>query len=310
MTAIMARVTQFKFFSGLHCFSALHCFLALQLLTMSHWAVSAVVVQDDAGNTLQLLQPAARVISLAPHLTENMFAIGSGSKLLAVSRFSDFPAQAKSLPSVGDYQSIDTEAILALQPDLILAWVDGGNYAAVNQLQDFGLPIYWSRPATLESIANELHNLSILTGAGVTGEQASEVFSAQLKALSQFQHRAPVAVFYQVWQQPLQTLNGQTLISDIIRHCGGVNLFANAPAVVMEVSVEAVIAARPDVILGSHAKGEDPSWVEAWRRWPTINAVRNNQLYSLNADTISRNTPRALLGARQVCDYLQNSRSP
>ncbi|WP_317931507.1 cobalamin-binding protein [Halioxenophilus sp. WMMB6] len=250
-----------------------------------------------------------RLVSLSPHLTENLFVIGAGGQLLGVSRYSDYPEAAQALPVVGDYQSLNIEAILALQPDLILAWADGGNIPAIEQLQRFGIAVYWSRPTTLASIADELRTLGGLTAHADEAERQAKQFETTLQSLTLYSQLRPVSVFYQVWQTPLQTLNHNTLINSVIELCGGVNIYAQLPATVAQVAVESLLAQNPEMILGSHPSGEQPHWRSYWQRWPQLHAVQAQHIFSINADYLSRHTPRILFGAEQVCQAIDSVRS-
>ncbi|BFM06506.1 cobalamin-binding protein [Halioxenophilus aromaticivorans] len=285
----------------------LACAWCVQPANAASKSSSRFSVTDDLGRIVTLGQPAKRVVSLAPHLTENVFAIGAGGTLVGVSQYSDYPAAAQKITQVGDYQSINVEQVIALQPDVILAWVDGGNQQALNHLAGMGIPIYWSRPATIPAIAKELSRLGVLTGHQKQAAQVVDDFNHRLQTLQNSAHNSPVSVFYQVWAKPLQTLNNNSLIGAVITLCGGRNVFGDAPAVVAQVDREAVLLANPEVILGTHAQGEAPTWKADWLPWRTITAVAKQHIYSIEADVLSRHTPRVLQGAQQVCNYLSEA---
>lgn len=289
--------------------------IGYKMLFLVFWAcwsiqcVSEIRVQDDTGAWLTLSKPVTRVVSLAPHLSENLYAVGAGNTLVGVSRFSDFPEAVQQLPQVSDFQAINVEQILQLRPELILAWVDGGNTASINKLIQMGIPVYWSRPARLQAIPGELRNLGLLTGTQEYANVVASQFELQLEKLTQkVLPGERVKVFYQVWQHPLQTLNRQALISDIIDTCGGRNVFADLKPVVAEVSVESVMAVDPEVILGSHPTGQTPQWQSYWQPWQAITAVAIQSLFSIEADIIARHTPRVLQGLQQVCESIASAR--
>ena len=283
--------------------------LVLLLLVLSTLPVLASVeVVDDLNHTVSLPLPAQRIISLAPHLTENLFAIGAGDLLVGVSRFSDFPQQAQSIQTIGDSQALNIELIVALEPDLVVAWVDGGNTAAVARLQSLGIPVYWSKPIKLKNIADEIRKLSTLVGRSEVGESEAAAFGDRLESLKPYVQANKVPVFYQVWNSPLQTLNRNTLINSLIELCGGENSFAQVKATVATVDAEQVLARNPAVILGSHAPGQEPTWVEFWQQWPFLRAVKNGHVYSLNANLIARHTVRVLDGAERMCQLIDSAR--
>ncbi len=281
------------------------CWFGLLLvISIGCWASTVkggIVVKDDLGNELVLSKPATRIISLSPHLTENLFSVGAGDRIIGVTRYSDYPQEAALLPMVGDAQALNTELIVSLKPDLIVAWADGGNLTTLAQLEKLGIPVYWSKPITLLSIARELTNLGALVGQPEVGQAVSLEFKAKLAELSKNQNKKRLAVFYQVWSNPLQTLNRNTLINSLIELCGGENIFANVNATVAQVDVESVVAADPDLILGSHVDDKTATWKDYWQQWPSLSAVKRNHVISLNADTISRHSVRVLDGAGAMC---------
>lgn len=268
-------------------------------------SIAGPQVTDDSGRAVTLEKPAQRIISLAPHLTENMFTIGAGDRIVGVSQYSDYPAAAANIVRVGDYQAINIEKILSLQPDLILAWSDGGNDRSLGRLADLGIPIYWSRPVTIDSIAGELRNLAVLTGRESYAKAEIDQFTAAVSQLEPARRQPPVRVFYQVWASPLQTLGSNTLIGDMIVRCGGSNIFADAKVAVAQVDIETVLARDPELIIGSHPVLTSPEWMSAWLRWPAISAVANRHIYSIEADFLSRHTVRALTGAQHLCRYMR-----
>lgn len=280
--------------------------LLLALLPLSPaWATEAT---DDDGNRIVLEHPAKRIVSLAPHTTEMLFAAGAGDRVVGVVSYSDYPPQAKKIPRVGS-NMIDLEQVLALKPDLVVAWKSGNGERLVGQLRHLGLTVFVSEPTSIEIIAANIAALGRLAG---TGEEANKV-AASLRerrdALKKrYGQRPKLKVFYQVWNAPLMTVNGDHLISHVIELCGGTNIFADLPALTPTVSLEGVLAADPDVILTGEADGEQSKWLKEWDRWPGLKAVRQRNLYHIKPDLLQRNGPRILDGAELVCGYLERAR--
>jgi iron complex transport system substrate-binding protein len=271
---------------------------------------TAIEVTDDEGTVITLDQPAERLISLAPSLTEIIYAAGAGNRLVGVVEFSDYPTAATQLPIVGRHDLLDLETILSLAPDLIIAWQTGNPRASINRLRELGITVYVAEPKDLGTIADHLDNVGVLTGATPVAAAASEEFRQALRALNEtYSWREPVATFYQVWDQPLISAGGEELINDIITLCGGRNVFADISRVAPKVSVEAVLAKNPDVIIASGMDGERPQWLDRWRSWPSLTAVTNDSLYFIPPDLLQRHTPRALLGARQLCEFIDSART-
>ncbi len=273
-------------------------------------SASALVVSDDTGNTVTLAKPARRIVSLAPHATELLFAAGAGDAVVGVVSHSDYPPQAAQRTHVGDAENLDVEAIVALQPDLAVAWKSGNRLPQVERLAQLGIPVFQSEPRRLEDIATNLERLGRLAGSVNAAADAAQRFRARHRQLAQRYSRAsPVRVFYQIWHQPLMTVNGEHMISHVIRLCGGQNIFADLPLLAAPVDQEAVLEADPEVIIASGAGAQRPQWLDHWRKWPRLSAVKNLQLHVIPPAIIQRQTPRVIEGAQRLCDQLEQART-
>lgn len=268
-----------------------------------------IVVTDASGVSIKLAAPARRIVSLSPHITELLFAAGAGDRLVGTVDYSDYPPAARALPKVGGH-ALDLEAIVALKPDLVLGWQSGNPAASVARLRALGLTVHLSEPDRIEDIAGELERIGQLTGSGVTANAAAQAFRERYaKLAARYSRRPPVAVFYQIWKQPLMTVNGKQIISDAIRLCGGRNVFAQLPILAPTVTVEAVIAANPEVIVASGMGESRPEWLDDWRRWTSLKAVARDNLYFVPPDLLQRHTPRILDGAEKLCVDLEAARA-
>lgn len=266
-----------------------------------------ITVQDDAQHAVTLQQPAHRILSLAPHATELLFAAGAGAYVVGVSDYSDYPPAAAKLPSVGSSSALDIERIVSLKPDLVVAWSSGNSASQLARLRALGIPVFESEPRQLEAIASSLQRLGQLAGVPDQGAAAAQAFSARLAQLTAtYRQRPPVRVFYQIWQKPLMTLNGKHMASSVIRLCGGENVFGQLPQLAPTVSTEAVLSANPEVIFsadgGNNADG-------GWRRFPKLAAVTGDNLFTLTPNWMSRPGPRILDGAAELCQKLELARS-
>jgi len=280
------------------------------LVCLSGSAQAEVVVKDDSGATVRLAQPAKRIVTLAPHLSETLFAAGAGEKLVGVVEFSDFPDAVKTLPHVGGYSRLDLEAIAALKPDLIVAWLSGNTPAHVDKLRSLGLPVYVSQPNRLEDVATEVERLGVLAGTSQIGNAAATRYRERLAALQKrYAGRPTVRAFYQVWKQPLSTIGGKQIISSVIRLCGGENVFEKLEALAPTVSVEAVIASNPEAIIASGMDQARPEWLDDWKRWASITAVARDNLFFVQPQLIQRHTPRVLDGTEMLCQHLETART-
>jgi iron complex transport system substrate-binding protein len=279
------------------------------LLSVTTLVFAAISVVDDDGNTINLSAPAQRIISLAPHATELLVVIDAGDRLVGTVEHSDFPAAAQRIRRVGGYNALDLELILALQPDLIIGWRTGNNPVQLEKLRALGLPVFISEPRHLLDVPDTAKRLAILAGTSQQAQVFIQQFEKQYASLQQrYVRRRPVKLFYEVWHQPLITINGEHLISDIIHLCGAVNVFADVPSLAPTVSVEAVISAAPDIIVTGGSHTDRSEWRADWQRWSQLPAVMHDQLYFINPDLIQRHGPRILQGAEQLCHDVEQAR--
>ena len=279
------------------------------LLSITTTVFAAILVVDDDGNTISLSVPAQRIISLAPHATELLFAVEAGDRLVGTVEHSDYPPAAQRIRRIGGYNALDLEAILASQPDLIIGWRTGNNPVQLEKLQALGLPVFISEPRQFQDIPNTAQRLAMLAGTSRQAQVFIQEFEQQYVSLKQrYAKRRPVKLFYEVWHQPLITINGEHLISDLIRLCGAVNVFADVPALAPTVSIEAVISVAPDIIVTGGHHSERNEWRADWQRWHLLPAVVHDQLYFIDPDLIQRHGPRILQGAEQLCHYVEQAR--
>lgn len=267
-----------------------------------------VTLRDDRGTTITLASEARRIVTLSPHLAELVYAAGAGDRLIAVAHFSDFPDAVRTLPRIGDAARIDVERIRALDPDLVLAWKSGNPPSDIAALERLGYQVYVSEVWRLPDVPRVLRAIGLLAGTQPHAESEARVFEEGVRALrEQYMHRRVLRVFYEIWHRPLFTVNGEQLISDVLSVCGGRNVFANAPALVPAVSLEAVIAARPEAILGGSEMESSTGFVDSWRR-TGLASMRGIPVYYVPPNLVHRQTPRVLEGARLICRELEEAR--
>ncbi len=251
--------------------------------------------------------PAQRIVSLTPGLTELMYAVGAGQSLLATVEYADYPEAARQIPRIGDAFRVDMEKLLALKPDLVLAWTSGTPVTTVEQIRSLGLRVESIEVQHLSEVGAALVRIGELTGRQVQAQQAADNFSQGVQVLrTQYAQRPTLRVFVEVNRQPLYTVNGRHVISEMLGLCGGQNVFADLSQLAPVVGVEAVLAANPDVILSTD--GSPQQVQEDWRAWPQVRAVKQNHIYVVSPDTTTRATPRLLQGAQAVCDALEQAR--
>ncbi|NIF45693.1 cobalamin-binding protein [Burkholderia sp. Tr-862] len=286
------------------------------LVALAHAPVAHadVTARDDTGNTVTLPAPAQRVISLAPHATELVYAAGGGAKLVGTVTYSDYPPAAQAVPRVGDNKALDLERIAALKPDLIVVWRHGNAERQTDALRALHIPLFFSEPKHLDDVATSLRQLGTLLGTAPVADAAAASFSRDIAALrARYAARASVTMFFQVWDRPLTTLNGEHLFNEVIALCGGRNVFAALKPLAPSVTDEAVLAANPEAIVTTSAgatRSDAPlPSLARWRAWPALTAVARNNLFAIDGDLLTRPSPRIAQGAAALCEDLDAARA-
>jgi iron complex transport system substrate-binding protein len=272
-------------------------------------ARAAITVVDDGGARVTLQQPAQRIISMAPHTTELLFAAGGGARIVGAMNFSDYPEAAKSIPLVGSNSQLDMERVIALKPDLLVVWQSGNTARQLENLRSLGIPIFQSEPQQLEQVATSLERLGQLMGTAPVAQAAARDFRTRIAALgARYGKRPTVRVFYQIWDKPLYTLNGGQIVSDAIRLCGGENIFGALKVKAPEVSLEAVMQADPEAIFGGDQHDPADAGLNIWKPYKGMLAVKRGNLFTLGGELLTRAGPRMVLGAADMCEKLELAR--
>jgi iron complex transport system substrate-binding protein len=288
--------------------------LAISLMISSVVQAAPITVVDDNGIEHVFDQPLKRIVSLMPHATELLFEVGAGDQIVGAVKYSDYPEAAKKIPRVGGYSALNIEAIVALQPDLLIAWPEGNRNRELDRLKALGLPILVSNPTEFKDIANALTLYGKITGKDSQAEIALAAFNKKLNylrstySIEENSTLEKISVFYQVWNSPLMTQNGNTFISRAIEVCGGRNIFADLPMTNPQVSIESILVQDPQVIVASGMGQARPEWLDDWRQYKTLQAVQKNQLYHILPELFQRPTSRFLVGTQQLCEAMQEAR--
>ena len=258
--------------------------------------------------------PAERIIALAPHLTELTFSAAAGAQLVGVVDYSDYPPAALDIPRIGDAFRLDYERMVELEPDLVLAWKSGTPLEVIDRLEQLGLRVVVLDTDDLAGIADALREIGRYTGHAQQAERSAAEFEeglADLRAANAGRER--VRLFYQVSAEPLFTISRQHVIGESIELCGGDNIFAGLTGPSPAIATEAVIDAAPEAIIASRytasaaTGGSDP--LAAWRRWQSIPAVRDDHLYTVDANLMTRPSLRILAGIRELCARIADARA-
>lgn len=274
--------------------------LLFTVISTTIYASEKNIITDDVGNTFNTSKPARRIISLAPHITELLYSAGAGQYIVGTVAYSDYPESAKKIKRVGSYNKFSIEEIIALKPDLIVAWDSGNPHHIVEKLKSLGYPVFVNRPRHLKDLPSIVKRLSLLTHTN-----ADKTIADYLKKYNnlkkRYANKRKVKLFYQYWNSPLMTINGEHIISDVIRLCGAENIFENVNVLAPAVSVESVVQSGVEIIIVGGLQKHHTQWLADWRKWSDLPAVRNNHLYNVNPDLLQRHTLRIIDGAEIMC---------
>ncbi|SET66790.1 cobalamin-binding protein [Thalassotalea agarivorans] len=253
--------------------------------------------------------PAKRIVALAPHIVEMLYEIGAGDNIVGTLAHADYPESAKDIPRIGDYKGVNFEQLLALKPDLVIAWQGGNNQQDIEKIKSLGIDIAFSSPTKIENVAKELRLFGQLTGYEVNAEKQARAFESALNQLKQdYQNKQTLSVFYQLWDAPLTTVRSDTWLSKQVEICGGKTIFDATKTPYPQVSIEAVIAQKPQVIVVPMSGETSKDVSEFWHGWVDIPAVKHKQFIITNADLVHRFTPRMLSGISDMCEKMDAAR--
>ena len=246
-----------------------------------------------------------RIVSVAPNLTEMLFAAGAADQVVGVSAYSDYPEAAKALPQIGDAFRLDYERIVALAPTVAVVWETGTPAGVAERLEGLGIRVVSIPTRNLDDIAAGVEKLGALAGTEAIAVVAAQDFRARIAALREhYRDRPRIRVFVQIDGAPLFTVGGPHLITQIVELCGGANVFAESNAQALPVDLESVLVRAPDVILSV----DDADPVPFWARFTALAAVARDNVYRAPADLLARPSPRIAEGAANVCERLDEAR--
>lgn len=279
------------------------------LLAVATAANAEVCATDDRGKEVCLEQPAEQIVSLSPGATELLFAAGAGDSVAGVVNYSDYPEEAKELPVIGSLKRLDVEKILSLKPDLVIAWVTGNPKEQTERLEELDLTLYYLEPRDFEGIARSIERLSVLAGTEKEGQREADRFRDGVEDLrDQYADADPVRVFYQVWDEPLMTVNGEHFIHEVIEMCGGENVYADLDRLVPRIDRESVLDTDPEAIVAGGMGEENRDWLEQWKEYDMLTATERENLFFVPPSTVQRPTPRLLEGGATMCEKLEKAR--
>ncbi|MCG8315803.1 MAG: cobalamin-binding protein [Pseudomonadales bacterium] len=274
-------------------------------------SASHIAVTDSFGREIKLASPANKIISLAPHNTETLFYIGAGNRIVGTVHYSDYPEEALKIPRIGGYDKLNLEKIITLKPDLVVAWKSGNDSRGIKRIEQFGIPIFYSDDHSIQGIAETMAALGKLTGLNAQSLALKNEFLSRYQTfIAANKNKVPIKIYYEVWQSPRYTLGGTHFSAEIFKVCGGKSLFEDVMEKAPIVSLEAIIARNPQIILVGDRHGEQSlkELRNRWQQWPQIDAVKNQHIYYVDADIYTRSSPRALDAIEHLCATLDKVR--
>lgn len=264
---------------------------------------------DDRDREVCLHDHARRIATLSPGATELTYAAGAGEQVVAVVSYSDYPPEAKQVASVGSHTRIDLETLVGLAPDLVIGWVTGNPAEQLETLEALGMPVFYIEPHDVEGVASAIERLARLAGTEVAGQTVADNFRDTMAALAtRYRDRDPVTTFYQVWDEPLMSVNDQHLIGQVVGICGGENVFGEQARRVPRIDDEAVLAANPEAIVAGGMGEENRHWLTHWQQYTNLTAVTEDNLFFVPPSLIQRPTPRLMEGTQILCEKLDIAR--
>jgi iron complex transport system substrate-binding protein len=289
--------------------AALRMAVLMALASLASAAPATRQVRDDTGDTVTVAADSCRIVSLAPGTTAMLYAAGAGSCLIGTIAHSNEPAEAAHLPVVGDAQTLDFEQLLALRPSVVVVAVDVVQRVRIDRLRQLGIPVYQVHVTRLAGMPESLRRLGQLTGTSAVADGSAATLEAELDAIRErYRARTRVRVLYQIWDQPIYTVGGKHVISDALELCGASSVFAELTTAAPAVTRESVLARDPQLILASAPPGAAEAWLDEWRRFPSMTAVRSGQLVAFTDERIDRMGPSVIEAAAHLCTVIDTAR--
>ncbi len=276
-------------------------------LAWGNAGAAPVAQRDDLGRTVEIEAPARRIVALAPFLAELAFSAHAGDRVVGVSEHSDYPEAARRLPQVASAAGISMESLVALKPDLVLAWQDTMRPVDLARLEGFHIPVFVAQARSIFDVPRLVKVVARFADTNVDAEL--EVFQAKLASArksSEGQPRRPA--FLEVWHQPLTTIAGAHWMNDALEICGARNLLKDLEGVAPIVSWETLYALDPPVVIGAGSARDAGSFRAQWRDREALDAVRSGRLVFVEADLIQRPTLRLADGVLQLCEGMRKVR--
>jgi iron complex transport system substrate-binding protein len=281
---------------------------AIALMQLLAGAANAQMsVNDDMGRNVQFQSPATRIVTLAPFLTELVYAAGAGDRVVGVSALSEYPPQAAAVTRVATGADFSLEQVAALKPDLVLAWREGIRREYIDAMSRFGATVFVASARQLEDVPRLLKAIGVLTGKDVSRTVAA--YEAKLESLRRENANKPqIPIFVEIWNRPLTTISGQHFINQALEICHGQNVFQDLPGSLPQITWEELYQRDPYVIVGAGSADNRDEFVSNWSVRRGLTAVVDDRLVYIDVDTIQRPTPRTPDAIALLCAGIDTKR--
>lgn len=262
-------------------------------------------VTDEAGRRIRVPIRIERVVSLAPNMTEIIYAIGAGNRLVGNTTFCDFPLEAKNVQKVGDTLQPNIERIVALRAQLVLVSTASQLEAFTRQMEQQNIPIYITDPKDFEGVLRTIASVGELLGQRDDAQKVVNDMRTRAAAVeSAIKSIKPVRVFYQVSREPLYTAGRDSFITDLIRRAGGISVTADVPGAWPKYSDESALASQPEAIIMASFDSMSKDGMEVAGSLQSSPAVKSRRVYGINGDYLSRPGPRLIIGLEEMARKL------
>jgi iron complex transport system substrate-binding protein len=267
-------------------------------------------VRDDTGATVQVSEPECRIVSLAPGTTAMLYGAGAGHCVIGTIAHSKEPAEAARVPVIGDVETLDFERLLALRPSVVVVAVDVVQRARIDRIRALRIPVYQVHVTRLADMPESLRRLGELTATAAAADATADALDADLAGLrARYARREQVSVLYQIWDRPIYTVGGRHVITDALRLCGARNVFEELATAAPAITRESVMARDPRIILASAPAESARSWLDEWRRYPSMAAVRDGRLIVYSDERIDRMGPSVIAATAHLCEVIDRARA-
>ena len=267
----------------------------------------AAMYRDSLGRKVVLCSYPKRIISLAPSITEMIYFLGLGDRLVGVTRFSCFPEEAQKKPKVGTYTYINVEKVITLDPDIVIATADGNRREDVEKLEEAGLQVYVVNPRKVNQVLDTIERVGEVCGVVHTAKRlVSSLRERVTRVVQAVRDKERPLVLLVINMKPLMSVNQSTTHHDLITLAGGQNLAGDQFITYPRLNMEEVLRKRPEVIIiSSMKKGESYERAsKEWLQWPTLPAVQKGNVYLIDSDLIDRAAPRMVSGLEEMAKLI------